>query len=141
MTPTLTPTDGVLDLRAMRDYMGFAGSILSSTGFLGSQPVIQRLDLGDWYRFQKPGHYVVTVQSGEVSWAKGAEEGGGRERLSLESNPLEFNVVADPAWSVSEVAEIERVLKNKEDPERYRALHHLILLDTSPSVRDRKSVV
>ena len=135
MTPTLTPTDGVLDLRAMRDYMGFAGSILSSTGFLGSQPVIQRLDLGDWYRFQKPGHYVVTVQSGEVSWAKGAEEGGGRERLSLESNPLEFNVVADPAWSVSEVAEIERVLKNKEDPERYRALHHLILLDTSPSVR------
>jgi len=135
VTPTLTPTDGVLDLRAMRDYMGFAGSILSSTGFLGSQPVIQRLDLGDWYRFQKPGHYVVTVQSGEVSWAKGAEEGGGRERLSLESNPLEFNVVADPAWSVSEVAEIERVLKNKEDPERYRALHHLILLDTSPSVR------
>jgi hypothetical protein len=42
VTPTLTPTEGVLDLRAVRDYMGFAGSILSSTGFLGSQPVIQR---------------------------------------------------------------------------------------------------
>jgi hypothetical protein len=135
VTPTLTPTDGVLDLRAVRDYMSFAGSILSSTGFLGSQPVIQRLDLGDWYRFQKPGHYAVTVQSSEVSRAKGGEEGGGRERLSLESNPLEFNIVADPAWSMSEVAEIERVLKNKEDPERYRALHRLILLDTPPSVR------
>ena len=135
VTPTLTPTDGVLDLRAVRDYMGFAGSILSSTGFLGSQPVIQRLDVGDWYRFQKPGHYAVTVQSGEVSREKEAEEGGGRERLSLESNTLEFNVVADPAWSVSEVAEIERVLKNKEDRERYRALHRLILLDTPPSVR------
>src|SRR5437773_9477536 len=114
--------------------MGFAGSILSSTGFLGS-PVIQRLDVGDWYRFQKPGHYAVTVQSGEVSREKEAEEGGGRERLSLESNTLEFNVVADPAWSVSEVAEIGRVLKNKEDRERYRALHRLILLDTPPSVR------
>ncbi len=135
VTPTLTPTDGVLDLRSVRDYMGFAGSILSSTGFLGSQPVTQRLDLGDWYRFQKPGHYVVTVQSGEVSRAKATEEGGGRQSFSLESNSLEFSVVADPAWSVSEVAEIERVLKNKEDPERYRALHRLILLDTPPSVR------
>jgi hypothetical protein len=135
VTPALTPTDGVLDLRAVRDYMGFAGSILSGAGFLGSQPVIQRLDLGDWYRFQKPGHYAVTVQSGEVSRAKGVEEGGGREHLSLESNPLEFDVVADPAWSVSEVAEIERVLRNKEDPERYRALHRLILLDTPVSVR------
>ncbi|MDR3715204.1 MAG: hypothetical protein P4L51_20515 [Puia sp.] len=135
VTPTLTPSDGVLDLRAVRDYMGFAGSILSSTGFLGSQPVIQRLDLGDWYRFQKPGHYAVTVQSGEVSRAKGGEEGGGQERLSLESNPLEFNIVADPAWSMVEVEEIERVLKNEEDPERYRALHRLILLDTPASVR------
>ena len=135
VTPALTPTDGVLDLRAVRDYMGLAGSILSGTGFLGSQPVIQRLDLGDWYRFQKPGHYAVTVQSGEVSRVKGAEEGGGREHLSLESNPLEFDVVTDPAWSESEVVEIEQVLRNKEDRERYRALHRLILLDTPQSVR------
>jgi hypothetical protein len=134
VTPKLTPTGGVLDLRAVRD-MGFAGSILSSFGFLGSEPAIERLDLGDWYRFQKPGHYAVTVQSGEVSRAKGAEEGGGQQHLSLESNPLEFDVVADPAWSASEVAEIERVLRNKEDPERYRVLHRLILLDTPQSVR------
>jgi hypothetical protein len=136
VTPTLTRTDGVLDLRAMQDYMGLAGSILSSIGSLGSQPVIQRLDLGDWYRFQKSGHYAVMVQSGEVSRVKGAEEGGGKDRLSLESNPLEFDVVADPAWSASELAEIERVLENKKDPgERYRALHRLILLDTPSSVR------
>jgi hypothetical protein len=136
VTPTLTRTDGVLDLRAVRDYMGFAGSILSSIGFLGSEPVTQRLELGDWYRFQKPGHYAVMIRSSEVSRAKGAEEGGGREHLSLESNPLEFDVVGiDPAWGMSELAEIERMLENKEDPERYRALHRLILLDTPPSVR------
>jgi hypothetical protein len=137
VTPTLTPTDGVLDLRAVRDYMGFAGSILSTLGFLGSEPVAVRLELGDWYRFQKPGHYAVMIRSGEVSRAKGAEEGGGREHLSLESNPLEFDVVAtDPAWSMSELAEIERMLENKEDQgERYRALHRLIVLDTPPSVR------
>lgn len=136
VTPTLTPTDGVLDLRAVRDYMGFPGSILSSIGFLGSEPVTQRLELGDWYRFQKPGHYAVMIRSGEVSRAKSAEEGGGREQLSLESDPLEFDVVAtDPAWSMSELAEIERILENKQDPERYRALHRLILLDTPPSIR------
>jgi hypothetical protein len=116
--------------------MGFAGSILSSIGFLGSEPVTQRLELGDWYRFQKPGHYAVMVRSGEISRAKRAEESGGREQLSLESDPLEFDVVAtDPAWSMSELAEIERTLENKEDPERYRALHRLILLDTPPSIR------
>src|SRR5882724_664195 len=136
VTPTLTRTDGVLDLRAVRDYMGFAGSVLSSIGFLGLEPVTQRLELGDWYRFQKPGHYAVMIRSGEVSRAKGAGEGGGQEHLSLESNPLEFDVVArDPVWSMSELAEIERILENKEDTERYRALHRLILLDTPPSVR------
>jgi hypothetical protein len=134
VTPTLTRTDGVLDLRAVRDYMGFPGSILSSIGFLGSEPVTQRLELGDWYRFQKPGHYAVMIRSSEVSRAKRAEEG--REQLSLDSDPLEFDVVAtDPAWSMSELAEIERILQNKEDPERYRALHRLILLDTPPSIR------
>lgn len=136
VTPTLTRTDGVVDLRAVRDYMSFAGSIFSSIGFLGSEPVTQRLELGDWYRFQKPGHYAVMIRSGEVSRAKRAEEGGGRDQLSLESDPLEFDVVAtDPAWSMSELAEIERTLENKEDPERYRALHRLILLDTPPSIR------
>jgi len=134
VTPTLTRTDGVLDLRAVRDYMGFSGSILSSIGFLGSEPVTQRLELGDWYRFQKPGHYAVMIRSSEVSRAKRAEEA--REQLSLDSDPLEFDVVAtDPAWSMSELAEIERILQNKEDPERYRALHRLILLDTPPSIR------
>jgi hypothetical protein len=133
--PILTPTDGVLDLRAVQDYMGLAGSILSSIGFLGSQPVIQRLDLGDWYRFQKPGHYFVTVQSNEVSMAKRPEEGGGWELLSLESNTLEINIVNDPAWSASEVEELARALKNSENPERERALHRLILLDTPSSVQ------
>src|SRR5579859_79121 len=137
VTPALTPADGVLDLRALRDYMGVAGSVLSSIGYLGSQPVIQRLDLTDWYRFQKPGHFTVTVRSNEVSIVVSAEEGGGRKAIALESNPLEFDVVAaDPGWSLSEFAEIGQVLDGKEDlGERYRALHRLILLDTPSSVR------
>jgi len=47
--PTLTPTDGVFDLRAVQDFLGFGGSFVSSIGFPGTEPVVQRLDLGDWY--------------------------------------------------------------------------------------------
>ena len=73
------------------------------------------------------------IRGGEVSRAKGAEEGGGQEHLSLESNPLEFDVVAkDSAWSMSELAEIEQDSREQggSQGERYRALHRLILLDT-----------
>jgi len=133
--PTLTPTDGVFDLRTVQDFMGFGGSFLSSIGFLGSEPVVQRLDLGDWYRFQKPGHYAVIFKSGEISREKGVAEGGGRDHLALESNTLEFDIGVDSAWSASELEEIERALKNKQNPDRDRALHRLILLDTPSSVR------
>jgi hypothetical protein len=133
--PKLRPTEGTIDLASVRDYMPPAGSFLSSNGFLGLQAVTQRMDLGDWYRFQKPGHYSVSVQSNEVSMAKRAEDGGGWEFLSLESNTLEFDVVADPAWSASEVGEITRALKDGDEAERYRALHRLVVLDTPQSVQ------
>jgi hypothetical protein len=133
--PKLSPTEGTIDLASLVDYRPVAGSILSSIGFLGSEVVTQRLDLGDWYRFQEPGHYSVSVQSNEVSMAKRAEDGGGWEFLSLESSTLEFDVVADPAWIASQVGEITRALKDGDETERYRALHRLIVLDTPQSVQ------
>jgi hypothetical protein len=133
--PKLRPTEGTIDLASVRDYMPPAGPFLSSNGFLGLQAVTQRMDLGDWYRFQKPGHYSLSVQSNEVSMAKLAEDGGGWEFLSLESNTLEFDVVADPAWSASQVGEITRALKDGDEAERYHALHRLVVLDTPQSVQ------
>jgi hypothetical protein len=133
--PKVTPTEGAIDLESVRDYMRLPGSILSSIGFLGSQPVIQRLDLEDWYRFEKPGHYSVSVQSNELSMAKPAKDGGGWELFPLESNILEFDIVNDPSWRASEVEEIARALKNKDETEQERALHRLILLDTPQSVK------
>jgi hypothetical protein len=38
VTPTLTRTDGVVDLRAVRDYMSFAGSIFPASAFLVRSP-------------------------------------------------------------------------------------------------------
>ncbi|HEY2422583.1 MAG TPA: hypothetical protein VGH55_00675 [Chthoniobacterales bacterium] len=136
-TPQITPTDGVLDLRELRRDRGFAGDILGALGYVGPQPTAQQLDLCEWYRFQKPGHYSVTFTSTEASRVKSAEEGGGLERLTLESNPVDFDILpVDPAWVAAEISNIEQELNTSTNPgERSAALRRLALLDTPTSVQ------
>jgi hypothetical protein len=135
MTLQISPIDGVMDLRDL--IRGWAGSFLSSDGYLGPEPRTEHLELSDWYRFRKSGHYSLVITSKAVSLMKGADEGGGEELLTLESNALEFDILAaDPSWSAAELTEIERVVDHSEDPqELYPALHRLAILDTPASVR------
>ncbi|HXJ94364.1 MAG TPA: hypothetical protein VMT20_16070 [Terriglobia bacterium] len=116
---------------------GVAGSILGSLGYLGTRPLTQQFDLCQWYRFQKPGHYAVVATSTEVSRVKGADEGGGKEPLTLESNPVELDILpADPAWVADELSNIEQALNSaKVAGERELALQRLALLDTPASVQ------
>jgi hypothetical protein len=131
----LTPSDGVVDLRLLRFEGG--GSSIGGVGYLGSQPVTQQLDLSAWYRFYKPGHYSILITSKEVSRLKSVEEGGGEERLTLESPPVEFDILpADPAWAAAELGKIEQALKTAEVPgESARAVGRLAVLDTPASVQ------
>jgi len=63
-------------------------------------------------------HYSLIATSTAVSRMKGAEEGGGTEHLTLESNALEFDILpADESWSAAEVTAIERILDHSEDHE------------------------
>ena len=137
VTPQIAPTDGVLDLRELRRDRGFAGDILSALGYVGPQPTTQELDLCEWYRFQKPGHYSVTFTSTEASRVKSAEEGGGLEHLTLESNPVDFDILpTDPAWVAGEISNIEQQLNTAINPgERSAALRRLALMDTATSVQ------
>jgi hypothetical protein len=137
VTPQITPTDGVLDLRELRRDRGVAGDILSAVGYVGPQPSTQQLDLSEWYRFQKPGHYSVTFTSMEASRVKSAEEGGGLEHLTLESNPVDFDILpADPAWVSVEISDIERELNTATNPGvRSAAVRRLALLDMPTSVQ------
>src|SRR3989442_497453 len=72
VTPHVTPSDGVLDMRDLQrgeGGEGFVGfGIYGSPMDVGSKPITQRFDLSNWYRFQKPGRYSVTVTSREVWW-------------------------------------------------------------------------
>ena len=134
-TPQVSPLDGVTDLREL--IGGWAGSFLSTDGYLGAEPRREQLDLSDWYRFGKPGHYSLAITSNSVSRVKSADEGGREEHLTLESNALEFDIVPkDPSWSAAELAEIDRIVDHSGDPqELYPALHRLAILDTPGSVQ------
>jgi hypothetical protein len=136
VTPHVTPLDGVLDLRELRRGRGTAGSILSGLGYLSSQPVTQQLDLCEWFRFRKPGYYSVTITTTEVSRVRGANEGGGQEPLTLESNSVDFYVLPpDPAWDAVEVSNIEHELNQSTNTgERGQTLRCLARLDTPASV-------
>src|SRR5882762_9118365 len=135
VTLHVTPSQGVFDRRRLRDSL-FAGSILSGIGYLGSQPVTMTADLAGWYRFDKPGYYTLAVTSPQVSGLKSAEEGGGEEPVTLESNTVEFDVLPpDGAWERQELWSIQNALENAADAgEKERAYHRLTVLDTPASV-------
>lgn len=135
-TIRIVPFDGVLDLNALRFERGFAGSILSGVGVLSSQPAIEQIDLCSLYRFEKAGHYAFAVASNEVSRIKSAEEGGGVENLTLESNSVDFDILPfDPSWAATELSNIEQELNSGRAGAADHAVDRLGQLDSPAAVR------
>lgn len=130
----IAPMDGVDDLNALRFEHGWAGSIFGSTRALSSQPTTQQIDLGNLYRFAKPGLYSVAITSNEISRVRSPEAGGGVERLTLEGNAVEFEVLPpDAAWAAAELDSIASELKSREPGAADRATGRLGRLDTPAS--------
>ncbi len=130
----VVPIDGVQDLNVLR--YARAGSSIGGMGVLSSQPTIQQIDISTLYRFEKPGHYSVAITSDEVSRIKTAEEGGGLDHLTLESNWVEFDVLPlDPAWAATELNSIQLELDSAEPGAADRGIGRLGRLDTAASVR------
>jgi hypothetical protein len=139
-TPHISPTTGLADLLSLRGGAS-AGSILSTVGNLDPQyPVTEKADLAGWYRFEKGGHYELRISSPQVSRIKSLEEGGGVEPISLESNPVEFDVLPrDAAWEAQELTAATQNL-NADAPAHLEAIHRLALLDTPASIRELMSL-
>ena len=132
----IVPTDGVLDLNVLRFEHGWAGSSIGSVGVLSSQSTTQQIDLCSLYRLERAGHYSVYITSNEVSRIKTAEEGGGLEHLTLESNEIEFDILPpDPTWAAAELNSIQSELNSGEPGGADRAIGRLGRLDTVASVR------
>jgi hypothetical protein len=134
--PEVTPSDGVINLVDLRQ--GFGGGCMSMIGYLNSKPNVEKLDLSEWFQFRKGGHYSVRVKSTDISRVKTAEEGGGIERLTLESNTVEFDILrADPEWAAAQQAKFEQILSTQsaDQPQSYEAVKRLALLDTPSSAK------
>lgn len=139
ITVRLAPLEGARDARAFRPCWGGIGGSFLSGGpqYLSSKVITEQGELTDWYRFHAPGHYIVSVISRGVSRHKSADEGGGYETLTLESNPVEFDILPpDPVWESEQLQAISRQLEDTQNPfERVRIAGRLASLDTPQSAR------
>jgi hypothetical protein len=92
----VNPSSGWADPQAT--YWAYVGGpdpitapLLPATPFLASEPLESSLDLNEWVRFDLPGLYTVRIKSTRVS--------SGREISSLQSNPIELQIIpATPGW-------------------------------------------
>jgi len=131
VTLHLNPTAGAFDLRRLHPN-GFAGSILSTIGYLSRDPVTHKANLAEWFRFEKSGHYTLSVTSRQVSRVKSTDEGGGEEQITLESNVVGFVILPhDPTWESQELWSILQALDTGADASvRFDVHRRLALLDT-----------
>jgi hypothetical protein len=94
----------------MLDYFGsvggYIGGGLRGTGVLGEKPFIVTLELNEWFRFDKPGVYRLSVTSQRVT----DESAGPRAVMPVDSNTVSFEIVpADPAWQAAALEDARRI--------------------------------
>jgi hypothetical protein len=91
-------TDPTLDYFAAAG--GSIGGGLRSIGVLGEKPFIVKLELNDWFRFEKTGVYRLSVKSRRVT----DETVTPHTVFPVESNTVSFEILArDPDWEASEL--------------------------------------
>jgi len=133
----LEPSDGWSD--PLTEYFNsglfsFMGGGLRTIPELGPDPKVMTLDLNEWVRFERPGHYRLTVTSSRVIAGKDAENPAGIH-VPVSSNPVEFEILpANADWS-SEIAATALAGLNSEDGERrLRAARALRFAGTDPAI-------
>ena len=133
----LEPETGTVNL--MLFAQGFAGSIPGSIGYMTSTPMTEQADMTQWYRFDKPGRFRLSLA---VDWfwlVKPKDGGGGKEHLSLQSNEVEFEVLpADPALEAQQLATILNEIDHPENDRASQAAMQRLDLMQSPAATDEK---
>ncbi len=103
-------SDPLLDLYAAGG--GFIGGGLRGMGVLGEQPVTVDLDLNDWFRFDQPGIYRVSVRSRRVT--DDTQRGARHADMTVESNEVTLEMLPrDAEWEARQLAAARQVLESK----------------------------
>jgi hypothetical protein len=101
----------------MLDYFGsiggYIGGGIRGMGVLGEKPFTVKLELNEWFRFDKPGMYTLTVKSRRVT----DESVTPHATVLVESNTVSFEIVShDATWEASELETARRIVDTKVPP-------------------------
>jgi hypothetical protein len=94
---------------------GLAGG-LRTYPVLQSKPYKIELDLNDWFRFDRPGHYRLYLKSHRLTRERASGESGDRTvQFAAVSNIIDVEIQSeDPAWNLAKLSEIKAVLDQLE---------------------------
>jgi hypothetical protein len=131
----VTPEAGTRDPWSYRLHEGIAYSGPGGSR-LSDKPLVLNIDLNQWVRFERPGHYNVHALSHVT--------GPLRQDVQVESNQIGIDVVAaDPQWQEQELASDLAILNSTmskiDSPSfesRMNAALRLTYLDTPAAVRE-----
>ena len=130
---SVSPSDGAVDPTEDEYTLGMAGSFMSGLAPLTDKPVLLHAILNEWFRFTRPGRYVVTASSTRVSLEDGDDGLAFPSKPeTVRSAPLELNIIAaDTVWSGNQMREIAAVLDSEANSsEKSEAVRRLSYLDT-----------
>jgi len=129
-----TPEAGTRDPWSYRLHEGI---IYSGPGgsHLSDKPLILNIDLNQWVRFERPGHYTFHARFHPM--------GPQRQDIEVESNQIGIDIVAaDPQWQEQELINDLAILNSTQSKidsasfeSRMSAARRLTYLDTPAAVR------
>ena len=107
----------------MLDYFASAGGVigggLRGMGVLGDKPYAVTPELNEWFRFDKPGVYALSVTSRRAS----DDSVTPAAIVPVESNTVSFEILPrDPGWEASELDAARRIA-DARDPSSSDARH------------------
>ena len=133
LSPLARVTDPLLDYFAA--YDGYIGGGPRSIGVLGDKPYNVRLDLNEWFRFDTPGTFTLSVRSSRVT-DEPESTSSARPVVPAESNVVSFDIMPrDTRWEDAEVLRAVRMLSARND-DRVRGCRILMFLGTHAAVEE-----
>lgn len=113
LSPIALVTDPMLDYFAA--FNAFIGGGIRGMGTLGDQPYTVPLQLNEWFRFDTPGIFALSVRTNRVT-DELIRRPGSQPTVPVESNAITFEILPrDPQWESNELERARRLLS---DPQR-----------------------
>lgn len=133
----IEPFEGVTD--PLLDYFaaqaGFIGGGLRGMGTLGGEPYVIRLELNEWFRFDGPGTYQISIRSSRVT-DETRRKPGSPAVVPVESNAMTIEILpADPEWQAATITDALSILDGPgTDSERRAGCRRLRFLANEAAV-------